>query len=181
MRLMGVLLAAAVVLVGCKYENTGDQSKVLAEIERPVETVRPTFPDVAGVYSFTTGILSYECSDGSFGQAPEFSQNSEVVQDGNEIRLFDTTERASSESVGFVFKSETETKGLIQRNGRFSLSKSALATFIDFSMDARLSYSFVGTFDSTGWFGDYEYSATFLEAGYTCTYRSVFYGDLIRK
>jgi len=38
-----------------------------------------------------------------------------------------------------------------------------------------------GTFDTDGWYGDYEYTAIFTDMEFSCTYKTVFFGDFIRK
>lgn len=162
-------------LIGCQHEKEDNELGNLPSANAS------GFPDVAGVYSLNTGKIQASCSDGTTAEFQGFSFNVQVVQDDNEVELVNLDKSGDKESGGFKFKTESESKGTVQKNGKFIVRKTGLAELVDFNVDARVNYAIAGTFDADGWYGDYEYTMIVAEMAFNCDYKTTFFGDFIKK
>ena len=130
--------------------------------------------NVSGTYSFTTSNIDAYCTDGSIGTYPALALNFNITQSGTSLTFANTN---TAGVPGITFLSSTELNGNLSSNNSFVANQFATAIFDGIAGEVTLSYNVSGTFSSTGWSGNYEYSAFFQSLSETCYYSTTFSGS----
>jgi len=143
----------------------------------------PTFttPDVSGLYSFKTGNVNGQCSDGSSGTNPPIELTLAVLQSGDNLTLTNQTYQLNpGDSLGgFTIVSSTIPEGNIQSNGSFRITSQTTVLIDGISGESIINYFLEGNFSNTGWNGDYKY-IVHTSIG-SCTFTTTFTGDKLSE
>jgi hypothetical protein len=141
------------------------------------------FPEVTGIYAFTTRTIKGSCSDGSSGTYPATSFNVAILQsNGNEIMGYDT-DTTSSLPAGYTVISATGLKGTVQKadgaTAHFIMTSTVVFNVVSNDYVGRLTITdnISGDFTNDSWSGDYSYT-TYITGG-SCTYSTTFKGDKV--
>lgn len=162
LRLLTILPCLILFLSGCESETDSTNS--------------PDLPDVAGVYSFNTDIISVNCDDGSSTTNPAIALEFKVLQNLSNIDLENAIPSGGISGVNIV--STTGASGSVRSDSSFDLTQSSTATFTGVTDDIALNYSITGGFTSNGWSGNYTFTADSSLFGF-CRFSALFSGEKI--
>jgi hypothetical protein len=135
------------------------------------------YPNVAGKYSFLTGDIYAECTDGSSDKLVPTSFNAIVTQSENVLTVYNA--EGDIEIPGMTVIDRKDMKGNVEKDASFNLNSVITVTIDGFSGVQTVTYYMNGHFTSTGWYGNYEFSIFFPDYQETCNFTTVFSGDEI--
>lgn len=159
---------------------TSDDSKnPYSENTGSTEAIQPR----AGKYSFNTGSVRGDCSDGSGGVSPSQSLQFNVSMSGGLITLVQSAASSSSStekvsSSGMRIISSSPVSGNLSSGGSFLATGTSI--FEDFKYGIiRSTYTVEGQFSGSSWSGSYNYTADFSAQYVFCRFSTTFTGFLV--
>ena len=158
------------ILIGC----AGDSNDSIPISNLGGKVNAAAYPDVSGIYSFNTGEISYTCSKGNSGTSPPLAIDFAVEQTANQLIAY-----ISEPPSNFTIIDGTEITGYIDKAGKFSMNQNLTATIDSIPGSNIVSYNYSGSFNFSGWVGDYTYTVFNDQTNDTCTYKTTFTGEYV--
>lgn len=170
------MLLVALLITACGSSGGGGSSEESTPTwDGPVNS--DGYPEVAGTYPFTTKSISMSCSDGSSDTFSAIAFNVTVTQSANKVSL----ESDATITPGLTIIETTGTTGNIETSGTFIATQTSTVTIDGVIGNITLSYNISGTFTTSGWAGNYKYTAFFQSYSLSCTYTTTYSGNKLSK
>lgn len=136
------------------------------------------YPNVSGEYSFLTGKIKGDCTDGASVSFPPISFNLTISQSVNKITFVDS-DTSEFGTPGWTFIEKTPLTGNVQKDKSFVATSQGIAVIDGVEGKVTVSYNLNGKFSPDGFSGNYTYSVFAQYYKTTCTYTTTFSGDKI--
>jgi len=157
-------LVFALMLSGCGGSGDGEDVDKLN-----------TVTDVSGRYTMITSAISIKCTDGSTDTAPAIAISGTIEHIGNRITFFNDDD--SPPIGGTIIEEDENTDGIIESDGKFILSTSAVVKLDGISGNITLIYTISGYFNDTGWRGTYFFTSFISRLCYYLYLLITFFGN----